>query len=626
MTTSGQNKRALTRVARGADRLLPIVVYRKGAKESLEAPEPEDVLVRPKEMKNLEITITNTECGRTSKPTDVCIDGGQIKVELSGELTKELGKGIYRLDLTYDEPNSHYADGMRHIALAKECCNVVDPKDATEPMAAELRLEVRDMLQGEKGDPGLSVYDWAVEQGLCSTPEQFVEVFRGATGLSAYELYLVSTSDSPKKSLTEWLYSIGGKDGKSVYDLALDDGFVGDLHAFLLSIHGRDGKDAYQHYLDTTTDNPKKSVEEWLESNKGEKGDSAYQSYLKTTDDTTKMTEKQWANANDFFYQFLFRILKGAGVQPTETDMTADQVFELDRQRREIAQALRSYGVEVQDTDGLEKFAEIIKGGVIPTLTLYKSDQFYQCKDRTLPPMKIWGGWVSPALSGTFSRAPDLIRLPNIDGMSYVVSIYNICMGSPNISGAVSVPNMPKCISAQGAFYGCSKLESAEIGDMPECTTIYDMFRDCKSLVRATLGSCPKNKNIQNLFANCTNLEEVAIGDTGAASGGWIFYKCAKLRRINGVIDLSMTTANLDTIFFECRSLEEVRVKGVNDSISLQWCAGLSLESVRYLVDNAQTVTGKSITLHSALLDKWEDELTEMGESASQKGWAINYR
>lgn len=55
------------------------------------------------------------------------------------------------------------------------------------------------------------------------------------------------------------------------------------------------GKSAYQHYLDTTTDTPKKTLQEWLASFKGEKGDSAYQSYLNTTTDNPKMTEEEWA-------------------------------------------------------------------------------------------------------------------------------------------------------------------------------------------------------------------------------------------------------------------------------------------------------------------------------------------
>lgn len=561
---SEKNKRALRRMARGADNLLPIVVYRKGGVESLDAPEPGDVPVRPEGMKNLEITLTNTtECGCSSKPA-FRFDGGQIIVELSAELTNKLGKGVCRLDLTYDEPNSHYADGMRHIALSKECCNVVDPKDATEPMAAEIRLEVQDMLKGDKGDTGLSAYDWAVEQGLCSTPEQFVEVFRGATGLSAYELYLATTSDSPKMSLTEW-----------------------------------------------------------LASNKGEKGDSAYQSYLKTTNDTTKLTEKQWANANDFFYQLLFRILKGAGVKPTETDMTADQVLELERWRVEMAKALRSYGEDVKDTDGIAKFVEIINRGLVPTLTIYKTDQYYSSKDRIIPPLKIWGGWSSPNLSDAFAQSLELERMPKIEGIERVVSIYRVCKGNAKLKGSVELGDIPLCTSAASAFEGCARLESVKLGDMPECVTFDDCFRGCVSLVSASVGSLKKATNIGGMFRGCERLSMVTFSEIASSpSSDYIFFKCGALETVNGELSINVGSNS----FNGCNSLRDIRLKGIGVDVNLQWCTNLSLESIRYLVDNAQAVTGKTIYLNSALLEEHEDELTEIGEAATQKGWTINYR
>ena len=55
------------------------------------------------------------------------------------------------------------------------------------------------------------------------------------------------------------------------------------------------GKSAYQLYLDTTTDNPKKTEEEWLASLTGNTGKSAYQSYLETTSDDPKMSEQEWS-------------------------------------------------------------------------------------------------------------------------------------------------------------------------------------------------------------------------------------------------------------------------------------------------------------------------------------------
>ena len=86
-----------------------------------------------------------------------------------------------------------------------------------------------------------------------------------AEGKSAYQHYLDTTTDTPKKSLQEWLASHKGEKGDS----------------------------AYQIYLQTTSDNPKKSEEEWLASHKGK---SAYQSYLDTTKDDPKMTEEEWAS------------------------------------------------------------------------------------------------------------------------------------------------------------------------------------------------------------------------------------------------------------------------------------------------------------------------------------------
>ena len=88
-----------------------------------------------------------------------------------------------------------------------------------------------------------------------------------ATGKSAYQLYLDTTTDNPKKTLPEWLDSHKGEKGDSAYD----------------------------DYLKTTTDNPKKSKEEWLASHKGDTGKSAYQHYLDTTSDEPKMSEEEWA-------------------------------------------------------------------------------------------------------------------------------------------------------------------------------------------------------------------------------------------------------------------------------------------------------------------------------------------
>lgn len=70
-----------------------------------------------------------------------------------------------------------------------------------------------------------------------------------------------------------------------------------DLHLAPLAKgeKGDKGDSAYKVYLATTTDNPKKTEEEWLASHKGDTGKSAYQHYLDTTSDEPKMSELEWA-------------------------------------------------------------------------------------------------------------------------------------------------------------------------------------------------------------------------------------------------------------------------------------------------------------------------------------------
>lgn len=198
------NKKVLPRIAIGGDHLFPVVVYRREKDPTLDHPEESDVLVRPEEMIDLSIIIYNTECGCMAKPTAVTVQGGQLLVEISGELTNVLGSGVYRLDVSYNEMNPHYDDGKHLIVLSRDLCRAVAPSEATRPMAEELHLVVQGMIQGDKGDPGLSAYEWAVREGLCSTITQYLDLTRGVAGRSAYQSYLATTMDDPKMTEAEW--------------------------------------------------------------------------------------------------------------------------------------------------------------------------------------------------------------------------------------------------------------------------------------------------------------------------------------------------------------------------------------------------------------------------------------
>ena len=69
-----------------------------------------------------------------------------------------------------------------------------------------------------------------------------------------------------------------------------------------------------------------------------------------------------------------------------------------------------------------------------------------------------------------------------------------------------------------------------------------------------------------------------------------------------------------------------MRIRGLKVDLDLSACGNLSLESVRYLINNAQSVTGNRIDLSRALLDANEEALGDLGDTASDKGWTINYK
>ena len=291
-----------------------------------------------------------------------------------------------------------------------------------------------------------------------------------------------------------------------------------------------------------------------------------------------------------------------------------------------MASALRSYRVEVSDDDGLDKMLQIIQEGVVPPVLIYKGDQFYLSPNERFPKMEV-AEIGKPTMYCLFQKATKMKAFPEILGVHRTTTINRMCEGASELSGEVSLSNMPVCTDASGVFQGCKKLDRVVLGDMPESLTLINICQGCSSLTYAKLGNSPKTASIQNLFELCTSLVEVELGDFGKPrEANYIFNGCKSLRVVRGVpIDLSEAVA-IGSVFNSCSSLEEVRVRGLGDNINMGWSKKLSVDSVRYLVDNAQTVTGKTIYLNSALLEEHEDELTEIGEAATQKGWAINYR
>ena len=115
-----------------------------------------------------------------------------------------------------------------------------------------------------------------------------------------------------------------------------------------------------------------------------------------------------------------------------------------------------------------------------------------------------------------------------------------------------------------------------------------------------------------------------------------MFLDCPSLRYVDGVVDIS-SAQNYQNIVYSCGALESVRIKGLGDNINLSKCTVISAESLQcilekigvfkreYIIDNAQTVTGKTIYLPRAFFEARRDEMETLGRQATSKGFTINY-
>ena len=447
--------------------------------------------------------------------------------------------------------------------------------------------------------------------------QAFAEVIACAKGANSPEAYVI-TAD-----VAQAVQGAKGDPGKSAYEMAQEEeGFVGTKQEYLKSLKGDPGKDIYQLAVE---DGYQGSRKDYLASQKGDTGKSAYQHYLDTTDDKIKLTEKQWANANDFFYQFLFRILKGAGVKPTETDMTADQVYELDRQRREIIEALRHHGVDINDGDGLSTVATKLAEIHAPVIVIHKEQQMLDWLIEESPTIKIDDGYSTASLRYTFGRCSKLRRMPDIIGASAVTDVSYICASCVSMVSA-SLPDLPQVTTAASAFAGCTSLTSLTIGDAPKCRYFSSLASGDASLRTLNIGNASSAEDISYLAVHCANLTTITASFGNQVTNAQMaFYNCSALQRIDGELDLSNAT-NVSSTFGWCSSLEEVRIKGLKVSIDLSACVNLSMDSARFLLENVQEVSSQRIDLNRKLLEANEEELGNLGDTASGKGWTIGYK
>lgn len=305
-----------------------------------------------------------------------------------------------------------------------------------------------------------------------------------------------------------------------------------------------------------------------------------------------------------------------------------EAVLDLKSKLRQLNNELTSKGVAVAKDAPLVDTIKVVAGmkEVKPEvpMILYKDSQLYQWVDETLPPMKLKEG-VDVSLRYTFSEMKSLTALPDIAGIERASSIAFMCKSASSLRSA-TLPDLPKCTDATEAFEYCSAIERISVGNLPTCTSFYCFALSEKKVRSITIGDAPLAANVNSVAYDCPILEEFTanFGDK-ISNARYMFYNCTKLRHINGVLDFSSIT-DLTGTFAVCASLEEVRIKGLKSDLDLSVCVNLSIDSVRYLLEHVQEVSSQRIDLSRKLLEANEEALGDLGDTASDKGWTLNYK
>jgi hypothetical protein len=305
----------------------------------------------------------------------------------------------------------------------------------------------------------------------------------------------------------------------------------------------------------------------------------------------------------------------------------AEELLALMHDREEIKKTLIELGAVVSDDDGLSSYPGKIRGLKPARLKIFKDQQCYQWKDEVLPDMEVDEGYTAANLSWVFGRCPNLVRVPDILGIERAVNLESFIQESVKVK-TLTLPDLPNLTSLRSFAHKASSLESVVVGAMPQNASLFYSFAECASLRSVTIGDVPKVTDVFAAFYACTKLQRVklSLGGGMISNAQYLFDGCAMLEEVEGIIDLSVAT-NISNLITRCPNLREIRLKGVGRDLIAFESVSLSLESVRYLINEAKSITsGTTMYLPQKLVDDHEEEMVELGEVASSKGWTINYR
>lgn len=125
-------------------------------------------------------------------------------------------------------------------------------------------------------------------------------------------------------------------------------------------------------------------------------------------------------------------------------------------------------------------------------------------------------------------------------------------------------------------------------------------------------------RNWKQAFSAAPKLEVVSFypGVANVQNGTQMFSECIKLKHI--LPHLIMENCNASEMFYNCKSLETAKIKSLKNSVSFAQSPLLSLESLRFTVDNRPDYFTSAIiiTVHADVYAKLTGDTTNAAAAA----------
>ena len=153
-----QKTATLPLAQRGNDTLIRVALVARPSGKAIDPTTLEALHVRVK-----------SEQGTQGATIPYTISNGELVVEVTADISRLLGLGVYTLIVTGRTPDKDYADGYHDYEIVAPLCKVV--KSATEATTDSITAQALAALRGERG---LSAYELAVQDGFKGTLQEWL--------------------------------------------------------------------------------------------------------------------------------------------------------------------------------------------------------------------------------------------------------------------------------------------------------------------------------------------------------------------------------------------------------------------------------------------------------------------